>query len=145
MLKKLLIIFTAICLMSGCFARRELRPQRNSEEIWVCKEIEDTYFYWDEDSDCFMGTITYAQETMEFVLGGGSGLGVSFYYSNTLKQDDFYPEKDRFIHGFADYQQGVMPVKIDEDKLNILKGEIDTLTFIPQDRKEYFEDTETNR
>ncbi len=143
MVKKLIIIFSSIFLLSGCFARMELRPQTNPEEIWVCKEIEDTYFYWDEDSDYFIGIISYDENSKEFVLRENSGLVVEFLPSS-VKESGYTSMDDSFLRGRADYQKNIMPVEIIEDKLNILKGEIDTLTFTPQNKKEYFENKETN-
>ncbi len=132
----LCIIFT-IVIISGCIARPKLRPQRNSDEIWVCKEIDNTYFYWDEELRSFIGKISYDDVSMDFVLGGSSGLGVSFINRSIIEKGKKEIE-DTFMHGLADYQKNLMPVEITEDKLNILKGEVPTLTFVPQNKEDYF-------
>ena len=134
------MLILAVVLLSGCFARQELRPQRNSDEVWVCKEIDNTYFYWDEESDDFYGIINFEDYSQEFILGDSSGLAVDFYYPYVSNSETIYPDKDSFIHGFADYQENLMPIEITEDKLNIFNGEIDTLTFEPMDKDEYFGD-----
>ena len=140
MKKKTLIILCLIFfvfLISGCIARPKLRPQRNPNEIWVCQEIDNTYFYWDEQLRSFIGKISYDAVSMDFVLGGSSGLGVSFISSSIIEKDNIDLE-DYFIEGLADYQKNLMPVEITEDKLNILKGEVSTLTFVPQNKEQYF-------
>ena len=142
MFKKLtsLMLILAVTLLSGCFARQELRPQRNSDEVWVCKEIDNTYFYWDEDKEYFLGILTYKEKRVDFLLGSGTGLGVSFIGYDATESGGIKKEEDYFIHGFADYQENLMPIEITEDKLNIFNGEIDTLTFEPMDKDEYFGD-----
>ena len=141
MLKRLtaLILILITILLTGCFARQELRPQRNSDKVWVCEEIDNTYFYWDEDKKIFMGYIACGEKQMDFVLLPYSGLLVEFLHPDVLKKDEMHSE-DVFISGFADYQENLMPIEITEDKLNIFNGEIDTLTFAPMDKDEYFED-----
>ena len=146
MFKKLtaLMLILAVILLTGCFARQELRPQRNSDEVWVCKEIDNTYFYWDKEKECFLGTLTYNEEEFEFVLACGSGLDVNFVNFDILEKNKI-KTKHSFIYGFADYQENLMPIEITEDKLNIFNGEIDTLTFVPMDKDEYFESKENNQ
>ncbi len=141
MFKRLFVVFICVVLFSGCIARQELRPKNNPDEIWVCEETENTYFYWDEEKDAFLGNVAYKDASHNFVLGSSSGLGVSFYTLDVLK-DNIASEETTFLHGFADYQQGIMPVEINDDKLNIFNGEITTLTFVCKDKAEYFNNLE---
>ena len=134
----ILCIILVIIMMSGCIARPELRPQRNSDEIWVCKEIDNTYFYWDSKENDFVGVVTYKENSMNFILSQSSGLIVDFLYT-TVSNQEYVSDEDSFLIGRADYQQNLMPVEITEDKLNILKGEVSTLTFVPQNKEEYFD------
>ena len=133
----ILCIILVIIMMSGCIARPELRPQRNSEKIWVCKEIDNTYFYWDSKENDFVGVVTYKENSMNFILSQSSGLIVDFLYT-TVSNQEYVSDEDSFLIGRADYQQNLMPVEITEDKLNILKGEVSTLTFVPQNKEQYF-------
>ncbi len=136
--------FLIVCVMlfSGCDMNKELRPQRNSSEIWVCEETENTYFYWDEKAHSFLGNVAYKDASYSFVLGGNYGKGVSFYTLDVLKEDVPISDDVTFLNGFTDYQQGIMPVEIFEDKLNIFNGEITTLTFVCKDKAEYFNNLE---
>lgn len=135
----ILLILCAV-LFSGCDMNKELRPQNNSNEIWVCEELPNTYFYWDEEIHRFLGNVAYKDASYGFALGGGYGKGVSFYTLDVSKEDVSNSEDVTFLRGFADYQQGIMPVEIFEDKLNIFNGEITTLTFVCKDKAEYFKD-----
>ncbi len=125
-------------MLSGCLMDDELRPQRNDDEIWVCEEIENTYFYWDKEKNAFLGIISYKGASYEFVHGESYGNCISFYSIDTLQEDVPISEETTFLIGFTDFQQGIMPVEISQDKLNIFNGEIDTLTFVLQNREEYF-------
>ncbi len=131
------LIFTVI--LSGCIAQQDLRPQVNDYEIWVCEEVENTYFYWDEEKDAFWGTITYKENSYNFVLGGGSGLVTDFYTPDVLQEDVPISDETTFLRGDSDYQGDKMIVEITEDKEGIFNGEVTTLTFVARDRKTYFE------
>lgn len=137
--------FLIVCVMlfTGCDMNKELRPQKNSNEIWVCEEVPNTYFCWDEEIHRFLGNVEYKDVSYGFALGGGYGNGVSFYNLDVSKEDVSNSEDVTFLHGFADYQQGIMPVEIFEDKLNIFNGEITTLTFVLKDKAEYFKEKKT--
>ena len=141
MFKRLSVIIMCVILFSGCIARQELRPQENTDEIWVCEEVENTYFYWDEEKDAFLGNVAYKDESYSFVLGGSYGNSVKFYALDVL-QEESNSEDMIFLRGFTDYQKGIMPVEIADDKLNIFNGEITTLTFVCKDKAEYFENLE---
>ncbi len=139
MFKRLSVIIMCVVLFSGCDMNKELRPQNNSNEIWVCEEVQNTYFGWDEEMNSFLGNVAYKDVSYGFVLGGSYGNSVKFYALDVL-QEESNSEDMIFLRGFADYQKGIMPVEILEDKLNIFNGEITTLTFVCKDKAEYLKE-----
>ena len=142
MIKKIFLISLILCItiLSGCIAAADIRPQHNNEFVWVCTELSDTYFYWDEETLFFEGLLSYDNKHQEFIWVDDSGLAVDICYPYVVDKDGIYPDKDTFIFGFADYQKDLLTLKIEEDKLNIFNGEITTLTFKPQKWDEFFKE-----
>ncbi len=142
MIKKLALALLILCLtiLSGCIADADIRPQCNNEYVWVCNELEDTYFYWNENEEVFIGLLSHDEKTYDIAWQDSSGLGVSIVPAKKLQEQEYVTSEDEILFGFADYQKDFLILEIEEDKLNIFNGEIATITFAPKKWEEFFEE-----
>lgn len=139
-----MLLILCVVFLSGCNMQMDVAPKNNPNEIWVCEEVPNTYFGWDEEEHRFLGNVAYKDASYGFVLGGSYGNSVKFYTLDVL-QEESNSGNMIFLRGITDYQKGIMPVEIFEDKLNIFNGEITTLTFVCKDKAEYFKNLEQTK
>ena len=142
MIKKIFLISLILCItfLSGCMADADIRPQYNNEYVWVCNELPDTYFYWDEKPYIFVGSLSYNEKTYDFAWVDSHGHDIGIYYPYVIEEGGIFEDSEYFIAGTADYQKDFLTLKIEEDKLNIFNGEVTTITFIPQKWDEFFKE-----
>lgn len=137
-IKSSILCLLLVFFLTGCVPSQKLRPQRCENEIWVCRELDNTYFYWDKEQDIFYGNLTYGEKNHEFFLSGSYGDVLSFVDTANLNEEGVYLEKYRIISGVADYQETFFTLKIKQDPKNIFNGNIKKITFLCCDREEYF-------
>ena len=142
MIKKLALAPLILCLiiLSGCIADADKRPQCNNEYVWVCNELEDSYFYWDENEEVFIGLLSHDEKTYDIAWLDSSGLAISIMPAKKYIEQEYVTSEDEILFGFADYQENYLTLEIQEDKLNIFNGEITTISFASQKWEDFLEE-----
>ena len=143
MIKKVFLIPLVLCLtiLFGCVVDSDTRPQCNNEYVWVCNELPDTYFYWDEETYFFTGSLSYNDKIQDFAWTDSyRGYDICIYYPYVIENGGIFADDEYFISGIADYQKDFLTLEIKEDKLNIFNGEITTITFTPQKWEDFFKE-----
>ena len=114
--------------LTSCTYQADKRPERNDNEIWICKEpyLE---MYWTENK--YGGKLVFDETKYDIVHTQDAGSSIYFYEDNKnldLRYDS--KRQYRLFRGKADYGKEKMTITVDVDYKNIFGGEKPTFELV---------------
>ena len=135
----LVLILCLPFLLSSCITDLHIRPQVDSNYVWVCEE-PFSYFVFDDITYDSPGILVYEENEYYYFWVDGSGTAVDFALPSAFSEYGYTPENNMLLFGTADYQEGYFVYTIKEDYFNIFDGEVESMTFVRMSKEEFEEE-----
>ena len=133
-----LLFFVIVLFLCSCTYQSEFRPERTSENIWVC---EKPYidFEWSEEKTPPQGKFIYSNKEYNVVYKATYG-ALMIVFTNEVLQcyyvDEYTPYE--LFRGRVNYEKDCFTLTVEEDKQNIFGGEKPVMKFVKHDKEKYF-------
>lgn len=132
------VLLCSLFSLSSCISYSDIRPQADSNYVWVSEE-PFSYFIYDDTSYDAPGFLVYEENEYYYFMVDYTGTNVRFVLPSAFSSDGLTPKDNTLLFGTADYQEGYFVYTINEDYFNIFGGKVDTMTFVRMPKEEFEE------